>query len=74
MQTSLTKWRVLVFPGGTEIGLEVGRALASCKEVELFSAGLPNSAPAICHFRKHAGLVRPSLRSELFPQKALDTL
>lgn len=32
------KWNVLVFPGGTEIGLEIFRALRYCKEVTLFSA------------------------------------
>ena len=32
--------RVLVFPAGTEIGLEIHQALQNCKEVELFGAGL----------------------------------
>lgn len=31
--------KVLVFPAGTEIGLEIYAALHSCKEVELFAAG-----------------------------------
>ncbi|MBU3607868.1 ATP-grasp domain-containing protein [Polynucleobacter nymphae] len=31
--------KVLVFPAGTEIGLEIYSALHSCKEVELFAAG-----------------------------------
>ena len=31
--------RVLVFPGGTEIGLELRRALGDLKEIELFGAG-----------------------------------
>jgi hypothetical protein len=31
--------KVLVFPAGTEIGLEIYAALSSCKEVELFAAG-----------------------------------
>jgi len=31
--------RVLVFPAGTEIGLEIYAALSSCKEVKLFAAG-----------------------------------
>jgi carbamoyl-phosphate synthase large subunit len=31
--------KVLVFPAGTEIGLEIYAALRSCKEVELFAAG-----------------------------------
>jgi carbamoyl-phosphate synthase large subunit len=39
-------FRVLVFPGGTEIGLEINTALRWCKDVQLFSAGLdvPNHA------------------------------
>jgi carbamoyl-phosphate synthase large subunit len=47
------KWRVLVFPGGTEIGLEIRQALAQAKEVELFSAGadLSNHAPFV--FQRH---------------------
>jgi carbamoyl-phosphate synthase large subunit len=47
------KWRVLVFPGGTEIGLEIRQALAWCKEVELFSAGasVSNHAPFV--FARH---------------------
>jgi carbamoyl-phosphate synthase large subunit len=32
-------WRVLVFPAGTEIALEIRQALAGCKEVALFGAG-----------------------------------
>lgn len=32
-------YRVLVFPGGTEVGLEVQRSLAHLKEVILFGAG-----------------------------------
>ncbi|MDD5335614.1 MAG: ATP-grasp domain-containing protein [Rhodoferax sp.] len=35
----MTKRRVLVFPAGTEIGLEIFQALKYCKEVELFGAG-----------------------------------
>jgi len=37
---SLTRMRVLVFPGGTEIGLEIWSALRDCKDVELVSAGV----------------------------------
>jgi len=45
--------RVLVFPGGTEIGLEVNRSLGYCKEIELHSAGtdVSNHAPFV--FRNH---------------------
>lgn len=32
------KWRVLVFPAGTENGLEIWKALKDCKEVQLFAA------------------------------------
>lgn len=32
-------YRVLVFPAGTEIGLEIREALRYCKEIELFGAG-----------------------------------
>jgi carbamoyl-phosphate synthase large subunit len=49
-----TRWRVLILPGGTEIGLELRQALGCCKEVELFSAGSPisNHAPFAfsCHY------------------------
>ena len=47
-------WRVLIFPGGTEIALEIREALAWCKEVELFSAGaeVSNHAPFV--FAHHA--------------------
>jgi hypothetical protein len=44
---------VLVFPGGTEIGLEIQRALCQCKEVRLHSAGqdISNHAPYV--FARH---------------------
>lgn len=35
----MAKRRVLVFPAGTEIGLEIFQALKHCKEVDLFGAG-----------------------------------
>lgn len=38
--------KVLVFPAGTEIGLEIFHALQYCKEVELHGAGQPISNPA----------------------------
>jgi len=43
---------VLVYPGGTEIGLEIGRALKPCKEVRLLSAGLAGT-PADLFFPRH---------------------
>lgn len=51
-----TPWRVLIFPGGTEIGLELRQALAWCKEVELFSAGAPVSSHAPYVFASHDSL------------------
>lgn len=47
-------FRVLVFPGGTEIGLEINNALRCCKEVQLFSAGLAISNHASYVFSEHA--------------------
>lgn len=38
--------RVLVFPAGTEIGLEIFYALKDCKEVAIFGAGQDVSNPA----------------------------
>jgi carbamoyl-phosphate synthase large subunit len=49
----LPMFRVLVFPGGTEIGLEIHNSLRWCKEVELFSAGLAISNHATYVFAKH---------------------
>ncbi len=45
----MTVRRVLVFPAGTEIGLEIHQALQHCKEVELFGAGqaVSNHAPFV---------------------------
>src|SRR5438034_9941854 len=42
-------YNVLVFPGGTEIGLEIQRSLRDCKEIRLYSAGSPvsNHAPFV---------------------------
>jgi hypothetical protein len=47
------KRHVLVFPGGTEIGLEVRNALANRKEVALFSAGSAGSSHAPFAYRTH---------------------
>ena len=45
--------RVLVFPGGTEISLEIYKALRYNKDISLFSVGdkLPN--PASFFFKNH---------------------
>lgn len=47
--TMQTPYNVLVFPGGTEIGLEIWKSLADCKEVNLFSASanVINHAPFV---------------------------
>lgn len=51
--SAMIPWRVLVFPGGTEIGLEINSALRECKEVELYSAGSPVSNHAPFVFKVH---------------------
>lgn len=38
-KTTARPWRVLIWPGGTEIGLEIRRALRDHKEVELIGGG-----------------------------------
>jgi carbamoyl-phosphate synthase large subunit len=45
----MNRMRVLVFPGGTEIALEIWSALRDCKDVQLLSAGqdIPNHAPFV---------------------------
>lgn len=55
-------WRVLVVPGGTEIGLEINKALRECKEIELFSAGQDVPSAAEFCFRNHFAM--PSVRIE----------
>jgi len=74
----MKSFRVLVLPGGTEIGLEIHRALRYCKEVELFSAGIdvPNHAPYV--FQRH--FVVPAIHqpewipalNRLLEQQAID--
>jgi hypothetical protein len=46
-------FNIIVFPGGTEIGLEIQKALSQCKEVRLFSAGLNISNHAPYLFTHH---------------------
>lgn len=43
---------VLVFPAGTEIGLEIHEALRQCKEVKLFGAGVFTSSHAPFAFER----------------------
>lgn len=47
------KFNVLVFPGGTEIGLEIHKALCQCKDVNLFSAGADVSSHAPFVYTSH---------------------
>lgn len=54
-------YNVLVFPGGTEIGLEINRALSQCKEVRLYSGGLEVSNHAPYVYARH--FVIPSIYS-----------
>ncbi len=58
----MSKFNVLVFPGGTEIGLEINRALRASKEITLFSAGLAISNHAPFVFKRHFEL--PSIYDE----------
>ena len=71
-------YNVLVFPGGSEIGLEIHRALSGCKEVTLFSAAMDVSNHAPYVFQHH--FVLPSIYkkdwidklNELVAQKQID--
>jgi carbamoyl-phosphate synthase large subunit len=49
-------YRVLVFPGGTEIGLEIQRALGHLKEVELIGAGSPEDIHGPRAYRRYRTL------------------
>jgi hypothetical protein len=49
-------YRVLVFPGGTEIGLEIQRALGHLKEVELIGAGSPQDIHGPRAYRQYRTL------------------
>lgn len=55
-------FRVLVFPGGTEIGLEIQRSLYQCKEVELYSVSSNTSNHAAYIFARH--FVIPAVNEE----------
>jgi carbamoyl-phosphate synthase large subunit len=55
-------FRVLVFPGGTEIGLEINSALRQCKDVKLFSGGLATSNHAPYVYAQHFEI--PSIYEE----------
>lgn len=47
------KYNILVFPGGTEIGLEIYKALHLCKEIRLFSVGADASNHAPYAYARH---------------------
>lgn len=47
------KWRVLIMPGDTEIGLELRRSLAWLKEVDLYSASNSTAAHSSFVFARH---------------------
>ncbi|MEN6553020.1 MAG: ATP-grasp domain-containing protein [Methanobacterium sp.] len=64
----VTKKNILVFPGGTEIGLEIWNSLKDCKEVELFSAGSPVSNHAPYVFKNH------SIIPDIHDEKWIDVL
>jgi carbamoyl-phosphate synthase large subunit len=52
MTESANPWRVLVVPAGTEISLELARALQPCKEVTLFGAGRLENSPGPFRYRQ----------------------
>jgi carbamoyl-phosphate synthase large subunit len=58
------KWNVLVFPGGTENGLEVHRSLRYSKEVTLYSASsnVSNHAPFV--YKSHH--ILPEIRDQFW--------
>jgi carbamoyl-phosphate synthase large subunit len=70
MHTS-QKHRVLVFPAGTEIGLEIFASLKDCKEVELFAAG--QNTPNHAQFLYDTYHIIPSVHDESYID-ALNTL
>lgn len=52
MQNSTREMRVLIWPGGTEIGLEINRSLRGCRNVTLFAAGSENADHAFYAFKR----------------------
>jgi len=58
----MRKRNVLVFPAGTEIGLEINNALKHCKEVALFGAGQGTSNHAMFAFPEYHAL--PSVHED----------
>jgi carbamoyl-phosphate synthase large subunit len=66
MSMATERKTVLVYPGGTEIGLEIARSLKLCKEVRLISAGLTHTLAEV-FFRTHYE-VQPVTSSEWLEQ------
>ncbi len=63
MSRTMSKvYNILVFPGGTEIGLEIHKALSQCKDIRLFSAGLDVSNHAPFVYARH--FLIPSIHDE----------
>jgi hypothetical protein len=63
-EASRKRINVLVFPGGTEIGLEVHKSLSWCKEINLYSAGSAVSSHAPYVFSRHVNI--PSVHNPEF--------
>jgi len=63
---------ILVFPGGTEIGLEVWNSLKECKDVSLFSAcnDLSNHAPYV--FKNH--FIVPDVHTDCWIEPLKDVI
>ncbi|MEG3982881.1 ATP-grasp domain-containing protein [Microcoleus sp. T3B2] len=60
-------YKVLIFPGGTEIGLEINQALHLCPEIQLFSAGIDTSNHAPYVFKNH--FIIPSIYTNNWIEK-----
>ncbi len=61
-------WKVLIFPGATELALEIRKSLMYCRHVELFSASSAVSSHAQFVFKNHstvADVSHPNWLSEL---------
>lgn len=58
----MEKRSILVFPGGTEIGLEIFKSLKYIKNIKLYSASIDVLNPAPFYFKDH--LIIPSIYEE----------
>lgn len=58
----MSKKNVLIFPGGTEIGLEINKSLQFCKDIQLYSAGSNVSNHASYVFKNH--FIIPDIHEE----------